>query len=184
MLTTLILTLWSHTCRILQGLNRFLDLVPLDNETDNTTFTQNNFGLIALQINNTDTLQAFSANLGPAAYAVSTNETISPEQLLVASEVMQSATGALSPQGLGSCSLRSGSRRIAYTVFRTDALFLTPETACERFTVGSVILGVRIPNSSECGNTLSVIVNLQQVSKVCNIGAISACMQMSHAIDL
>ena len=153
-----------YFCRILQGLNRFLDLVPVDNETGNATFTLNNFGVIALLINDTNTQQTFSANLGPVSNAVSSNDTISGEQLLVTSEPISNTTGSLS-HSLDSCSQDSSSQRVAYSVFRTNALFLTPETACEQFTVGSVIVGVRINGNRGC-NTTSVIVDLQQLTEV------------------
>ena len=154
-----------HFCRILEGLNRFLDLVPVDNETGNATFTFNNFGIIALIINDTVMQQTFSANLGPVTNAVSSNETIAGDQLLVTSKLISDTTGSISSNNLDSCSQSSGDQRVAYSVFRTNALFLTPETACEESTVGSIIMGVRINGTRGC-NTTSVIVDLQQLTEV------------------
>ena len=154
-------------CRILQGLNRFLDLIPVNNETGNITFTLNNFGIIALEtssLDQTEPGQAFSADLGPVTNAVSSSEAIVTDQLLVTSKPISNVTGSISLQNLSSC-VGSGSQRIAYSVFRTDALFLTPDTACTRFTVGSIILGVRVNDIRGC-NTTSVTVDMQQLEQV------------------
>ena len=154
-------------CRILQGLNRFLDLIPINNETGNVTFTLNNFGIIALEtssLDQTEPGQAFSADLGPVTNAVSSSEAIVTDQLLVTSKPISNVTGSISLQNLSSC-VGSGSQRIAYSVFRTDALFLTPDTACTRFTVGSIILGVRVNDIRGC-NTTSVTVDMQQLEQV------------------
>ena len=150
----------------MEGLNRFLDLVPVDNETGNATFTFNNFGIIALIINDSATQQTFSANLGPVTSAVSSNEAIAGNQLLVTpdSEPISDSTGSISSQ---TCSQSSGGQRVAYSVFRTNALFLTNETACTQFAVGSIIMGVRMNGSRGC-NTASVIVDLQQLTEVCS----------------
>ena len=159
-----------NTCttfyRILQGLNRFLDLIPVNNETGNVTFTLNNFGIIALETSSLDQTQSFSVDLGPVVNAVTSSEVISSTQLLVENSPLEDVTGSITPQNLSSCSLNSGSQRIAYSVFRTDALFLTPDTACTRFTVGSIILGVRVNNTRGC-NTTSVTLDMQQLEAVC-----------------
>lgn len=162
-----------YVSRILQGLNRFLDLVPVDNETGNVTFTLNNFGVIALElrsINESEIQQTFSANLGPVTNAVSSKETIPAEQLLVTSEPISNTTGLLTPQlqGLEACLQTNRSQRIAYSVFRTAALFLTPETACEQFAIGSIILGVRTNVDDKRCSATSVTVDMQQLIEVYN----------------
>lgn len=162
-----------YVSRILQGLNRFLDLVPVDNETGNVTFTLNNFGVIALElmsINESEIQQTFSANLGPVKNAVSSKETIPAEELLVTSEPISNTTGLITPQlqGLESCLQANGSQRIAYSVFRTAALFLTPETACEQFAIGSIILGVRMNVDNKRCSATSVTVDMQQLTEVYN----------------
>lgn len=139
--------------RILQGLNQLLDSVPLDNETGNVTYTLNNFAAVATFSN---IKQTFSIS-----DTASSNETISPKQLLVNSEPASHATGSITPQGLDSCN-----QRIIYSVFRTDALFLTPETACQRFAVGSIILGVRVNDTSSCNNTF-VSLDILPIEEVC-----------------
>ena len=158
-----------NTCttfyRILQGLKRFLDLIPVNNETGNVTFTLNNFGIIALETSSLDQTQSFSVDLGPVVNAMTSSEVISSTQLLVENSPLEDVTASISLQNLSSC-VGSGSQRIAYSVFRTDALFLTPDTACTRFTVGSIILGVRVNDTRGC-NTTSVIVDMQQLEEVC-----------------
>ena len=162
--------LWCH--RILEGLNRFLDLVPVDNITGTATFPLPNFGIVAVEtssLNQTEIQQVFSADLGPVSNAVSSNETIAVNQLLIKREPISNTTGSISSQDLYSCSLSSNStQRISYSVFRTDALFLTPDTACSRFSVGSIILGVRVKDAGGCNST-SVTVDMQQLEKVISV---------------
>ena len=136
--------------------------MPLNNETGNITFTRNNFGLIALEINTASEKQQ-TFNFAQTSHA---NESITSEQLSVTSEPISGVSGSLSPQGLDSCSSGIDSRRIAYSVFQSPGLFLTPETVCEEFAIGSVILGVRVTNSSVCNTP--VIVNLRQLAEVKN----------------
>ena len=155
-------------CSILHALEVFLDRVPLHNGTAMTTFTRNNFGIVAMNTTELDSqLLAFGANLGPVETAVSDNKTISPEQLLVGSGALSGdTTGEISLGELDtSCPLNGENERVAYSVFRTDALFLTPETACQQFAVGSIILGVRKSGGKDC-ETGSVIVDLQQLNEV------------------
>ena len=78
---------------------------------------------------------------------------------------ISNATGSTEIQDLTSCPLLNSSQRIAYSVFRTDALFLTPETGCTNFTIGSIILGVRATISQGC-NITSVIVDMEQLEEV------------------
>ena len=157
----------------MQGLNKFLDLVPVDN-TDNATFTLTNFGIVVVETSSlnqtTDTQQQiFSADLGPVSNAVSSNKTIATHQLLVKDVPISNTTGSISSQDLYSCSLSSNStQRISYSVFRTDALFLTPDAACSRFVVGSIILGVRVNDAGGCNST-SVTVDMQQMEKVIRV---------------
>ena len=155
-------------------MNKFLDLVPVDN-TDNATFTLTNFGIVAVETSSlnqkTQTQQQiFSADLGPVSNAVSSNQTIATDQLLVKDVPISNTTGSISSQDLYSCSLSSNStQRISYSVFRTDALFLTPDTInCSRFAVGSIILGVRVKYAGGCNST-SVTVDMQQLEKVIRV---------------
>ena len=149
-----------------------MDLFPVD--TDNATFTLTNFGIVLVETSplnqKTETQQqVFSANLGPVSNAVSSNQTIATDQLLVKDVPISNTTGSISSQDLSSCSLSNNStQRISYSVFRTDALFLTPDTACSRFAVGSIILGVRVNDAGGCNST-SVTVDMQQLEKVISV---------------
>lgn len=155
-------------CRILQGLNRFADLVPPDNQTGNFTYTLNQFAILALDsspINHT-CHQFFSVHLGPVRDAVSSRDMIPENQLLVTAEPISNATGSIDLQDVNSCLLNNCSgQRISYSVFRTDALFLTPETVCTDFTIGSIILGVRANISKGC-NVTSVFIDMEQLQEV------------------
>ena len=141
-----------------------VDHVPLVN---GTTFTRKNFGFVVLNTSSeTDRVLTFSADLGPVETAVFDNRTISQEQLSVDSERPQStATGALSLPGLDACPQIPENGRIVYSAFRTNALFLTPDTACNQSAIGSIVLGVRKSASTTC-HTSSVIVDLQQLNEV------------------
>ena len=149
-----------------------MDLIPVD--TDNATFTLTNFGIVVVETSSlnqkTETQQqVFSADLGPVSNAVSSNQTIATHQLLVKDVPISNTTGSISSQDLYSCSLSSNStQRISYSVFRTDALFLTQDTACSRFSVGSIILGVRVKDAGGCNST-SVTVDMQQLEKVIRV---------------
>ena len=156
-------------CSILKALNDFADRIPLNNAVESATFALKNFGIVALDIGSpygTDVgpQQTFSADLGPVESAVADNRTILQEQLTVSSEAVSSdTTGSLSLQSLGTCKQQNGeTNRVVYSVFRTNALFLTPETACQQFAIGSIILGVR---KSNCP-TLPVTVDLQSLNEV------------------
>ena len=146
--------------------------VPLDNDTGSVTFTRTNFGVVALSIGGlyhteSNTQLSFSADLGPVETAVYyDNSTISPEQLLVHSgDPPASTTGVISLQDLGTCPENRENERIVYSAFRTNALFLTPETACNQSAIGSIVLGVKKSGSKNCSSQ-SVIVDLQQLNKV------------------
>ena len=150
----------------------FLERVPLDNDTGSVTLTRTNFGVIALSISGlyhteSNTQLSFNADLGPVETAVYyDNSTISPEQLLVHSgDPPASTTGVISLQDLGTCPENRENERIVYSVFRTNALFLTPETACNQSAIGSIVLGVKKSGSKNCSSQ-SVIVDLQQLNKV------------------
>ena len=127
--------------------------MPLDNETGNVTFTLDNFAAVATFTNKKQTFSFSDTS--------SSNETTSLKQLLANSEPAPHETGSITPQGLDSCN-----QRIIYSVFRTDALFLTPETACQRFAVGSIILGVRVNNTSRCNDTF-VSLDIHPFEEVC-----------------
>ena len=108
---------------------------------------------------------SFSADLGPINAAVLSNEQISPEQLIVDSGVLSNVTGSLGLNGLGECAQSRDRLRIVYSVFRTDALFLTPETACDLYAISSIIVGVGV-NASNCATKLSVDIDLELLTEV------------------
>ena len=97
---------------------------------------------------------------------MSSGDVIPGDQLLVTAKPISNATGSVDLQNINSCLPNNCSgQRISYSVFRTDALFLTPETVCTNFTIGSIILGVRANISQECDVT-SVLVDMEQLQEV------------------
>ena len=103
-------------------------------------------------------MQDFSVDIESTTDAASrTKRDISTN---VTQDLAPNMTASIKLQGLDSCLQQNSSQRIAFSVFQTDALFLTPDTACTDFTVGSVILGVRANTTTAC-NSLSVMVNVQ-----------------------
>ena len=126
-----------------------------------------NFGIILDLIDTTDEdgkYDSFSADLGPIEKAVVSNEQISPEQLIVDSGVLSNVTGSLGLNGLGGCAQSRERLRIVYSVFRTDALFLTPETACDLYAISSIIVGVGV--NASCATKLSVDIDLELLTEV------------------
>ena len=59
-------------------------------------------------------------------------------------------------------------QRIVYSVFLTNALFLTTDTDCENSTIGSVILGVDV-NGSVTNISGEIKLAFQQFRMVCAI---------------
>lgn len=148
--------------RILQSLKNFQNSVVLDSGIGNLTFTHNNFAIVL-----TDSYSpherpqsTFRVSLGSAEEGVCNSEQILQDQISVPSDSTAIVTGSIT---LHRCIDNTVSRRISYSLFRTDALFLTPATTSGQYTIGSVILGVSANGTEMC----DVTVNLQPVTEVC-----------------
>ena len=133
-------------------LNRFSDRVPVDNQTGTINFTLDNFGVIAIDSEAVDqmTYQVLSAGHGPVKNVLSSAKELFTDQLLFASEHIPNVSASIKLQGLNLCFYGNNSQRIVFSVFHSDALFLTPDTVCTDFAVGSIILGVRFNVSEQC----------------------------------
>ena len=132
------------------------------------TITLRNYGVIVLDINasneNERKYDSFSADLGAVETAVLSKEQISPEQLIVSSGILSNVTGSLGLKGLDECAAHNREHlRIVYSVYRTDALFLTPETACDLYAISSIIVGV---NASKYATKLSAKIDLERLMEV------------------
>ena len=115
--------------------------------------------------NDGEMYDSFSADLGEVEDAVMSNKNISTEQLIVSSEILSNATGSVGLEGLDACFHSRDPLRIVYSVYRTDALFLTPETACDLYAISTIIVGVSV-NDSACAAALSTSLDMQQLTEV------------------
>lgn len=61
---------------------------------------------------------------------------------------------------------RASTRRVSYSIFRTDALFLTPKITGNDYALGSVIIGVRGSGVLANNSDETLTINLQPVSEV------------------
>ena len=152
--------------RILQSLNRFQDGVVMEAGSDNLTFTLTNFATVITDsspLNESNRL-TFSVSFRSPEEAVCERYDITGEHLAVSSQSAADTIGSITLQSTSEC----GSQRISYSVFRTDALFLTPETTTSNdYAVGSVIIGVRTVNGALPCDSETLSVNLQPLSEVC-----------------
>ena len=149
--------------RILQSLNRFQDGVVMEAGSDNLTFTLTNFATVITDSSPLDESNrlTFSISFRSPEEAVCESYDITGAQLAVSSQPAADAIGSIT---FSEC----GSQRISYSVFRTDALFLTPETTTsDDYAVGSVIIGVRTVSGALPCDSETLSVNLQPLSEVC-----------------
>lgn len=134
-------------------------------DSDNLTFNLNNFATIISQSPsyNDRGRQTFSARFGSPEEAVCEMTQILEEQLAVSSQPTADSTGSVTVSRTSE--ERAGTRRVSYSVFRTDSLFLTPETTGGDYAIGSIIVGVR-ESGVLANNDETVTVNLQPISVV------------------
>ena len=139
--------------RLLQSIREFANTVSIPvNSTNNTlAFAFKNFALLLRDVNPKGfSGESFSVNLGPVEEAIRNSSGINEEALVTMMEPLYNATvSAKLPDSLfdGKTTYVSPWQRIVYSVFLTNALFLTLDTDCENSTIGSIILGVDVNNS-------------------------------------
>ena len=162
------------TYRIVQSLRKFANTVPIPaNSTSNTlAFPLDNFALLLRDENpKSFSGESFSVNLGPVEKAIRNSSGINEEALVTVMDPLPNATASVDlPQSLfdGNTTYASRRQRIVYSVFLTNALFLTTDTDCENSTIGSVILGVDV-NGSVTNISGEIKLAFQQFRMVCAI---------------
>ena len=159
---------------------RFVNTVPIPpNLTSNTlVFALNNFVLLLRDVNpGSFSGESLSVNLGPVEEAVRNSSGINEEALVILMDPLLSATASVkSPESLfdGITTYASPWQRIVYSVFLTNALFLTLDTDCGDSAVGSIVLGVdvnsTVTNSSVTNvSTGEIQLAFQQFRMVCGV---------------
>ena len=140
-----------------------INIEPYDS---NVSFSFANFATTIVNSTHSSYPQIFSANATSVDNNICGSKEIEEQEIavLVSSQSAADATGSITLQSTSEC----GSQRISYSVFRTDALFLTPDTTTSNdYAVGSVIIGVRAVTSGALMCTdRSVKIKLQQIWKV------------------
>ena len=163
------------TYRLLQSVRRFANTVPIPaNSTNNTlAFPLDNFALLLRDVNpESFSGESFSVNLGSVEEAIRNSSGISEEVLVTMMDPLPNATASVElPQSLfdGSTAYASPWQRIVYSIFLSNSLFLTLDTNCENFAIGSIILGVDV-NSSVTNISMStgeIQLAFQQFRMVC-----------------
>lgn len=131
--------------RILRSIQQLASSFSIpENATNNSTiFSQNNFAILVQDIDqNRFQGQTFSAILGSADQAINSNEEIDPSDLIVMPDPVPNATvSATLPPSVVTDNCPAFDR-IFYIVHVTNTLFLTPETNCEDYTIGSIVITV------------------------------------------
>ena len=139
--------------RLHQSLREFVNTVPIPpNSTNNTQpFALKNFALLLQDVNpESFSGESLSVNLGPVEEAIRNSSGINEDALITMLDPLLNATASAKlPESLfdGITTYASPWQRIVYSVFLTNALFLTLDTDCVDSAVGSIILGVNVNSS-------------------------------------
>ena len=132
--------------RLHQSLMRFVNTVPIPpNSTNNTlVFALNNFALLLRDVNpESFSGESLSVNLGPVEEVIRNSSGINEEAFVTMMDPLLNATASAKlPESLfnGITTYASPWQQIVYSVFLTNALFLTLDTDCGDSVVGSIIL--------------------------------------------
>ena len=138
--------------RLHQSLREFVNTVPIPpNSTNNTqSFALKNFALLLQDVNpESFSGESLSVNLGPVEEAIRNSSGINEDALITMLDPLLNATASAKlPESLfdGITTYASPWQRIVYSVFLTNALFLTLDTDWDS-AVGSIILGVNVNSS-------------------------------------
>lgn len=178
---------------MLQSLTRFTQNVPIlsvDNDTNGTTNATNrfvialrNFGLVLRDVPIDDfSGEVFSVDLGPVREAIRMNGTIDEDSLLAVTVPNATASlrvpasafdmndGDVSSQNDSDTSNQTDSsvetRRLVFSVFLMNSLFIENETNCDKFSIGSIIASVDFDTTNYNLSNESIQVTLQEYREV------------------
>ena len=137
------------------SLETFSSSVPLSSNATNNreVYTLDNF---AIQVEDVDYNsfegEAFSVDLGTVEEAINRTNEIDENRLVTMMEALSNATASLQvPSTIFNDDAQNVTQRLSYSVFTTDKLFQSEETASGDLTVGSIIVGVKV--APRDGNT-------------------------------
>ena len=186
-----------HLFRLLQSLTQFTQNVPLSsldndvnsttNETNRLVFALRNFGLVFQDVPVDDFSGSdFSVDLGPVKDAIRLNGSIDENSLLSvaipnataslrvpasvfdANDDVVSRTNSVESSALTPSHSSIKTRRLVFSVFLVNSLFIDNNTSCDLFAIGSVIISVDFNVTTNHDNPFngSIQVSLQEYREV------------------
>ncbi len=147
--------------RILNSLEQFASTLSLPENSTNSpvVFARDNFAILVQSINQTD----FEGQM----FSVSIDGDLSQDDLVTAQDAPTNSNVSVDipPSAFEITDDCSPSDRIFYAVFTTNTLFLTPDTNCDKFAIGSVIITVEVNGCSDLAEAIELdFQELDQVS--------------------
>ena len=139
----------------------FSDNVPLQNDSNTTTFTRKTFALLVKEVDvmRSDDETLF-INLGTVEEATNTSEQIDPNSLVVStSNIADTNVVTTAEVEVPQSVLRDEGRptqRLSYTVFANDSLFQSADETQNNTVLGSIVVSVRVNVSNELPDPIRV----------------------------
>ena len=145
----------------------FSDNVPLQNDSNTTTFTRKTFALLVKEFDvmRSDDETLF-INLGTVEEATNTSEQIDPNSLVVStSNIADTNVVTTAEVEVPQSVLRDEGKptqRLSYTVFANDSLFQSADETQHNTVLGSIVVSVRVNVSNELPDPirLSFLINM------------------------
>ena len=139
----------------------FSDNVPLQNDSNTTTFTRKTFALLVKEV---DVMrfddETLFINLGTVEEATNTSEQIDPNSLVVStSNIADTNVVTTAEVEVPQSVLRDEGRptqRLSYTVFANDSLFQSADKTQNNTVLGSIVVSVRVNVSNELPDPIRV----------------------------
>ena len=156
-------------CRLLESFTVFSDNVPLQNDSNTTTFTRKTFALLVKEVDvmtfNDETL---FINLGTVEEATNTSsEQIDPNSLVVSTSNIANTSVVTTAEVEVPQTALSGegkpTQRLSYTVFANDSLFQSAEETQNNIALGSIVVSVRVNVSNDLPNPIRVTFLINRV---------------------
>jgi len=163
-------------------------MVPMPENSTNDTlaFALNNFAILLQDVDPRNfSGEAFSVNLGPIQEAINNTSRINEESLVTMMTPLPNATASAElPESLFTTNTPGNPvprRRVIFSVFLTNTLFLTPETDCTNSTIGSVVLGIgvnsSVPNFRLSSGGIRLVFQQYREVRTCNTAAVASLQQ-------
>ena len=139
----------------------FSDNVPLQNDSNTTTFTRKTFALLVKEVDvmRSDDETLF-INLGTVEEATNTSEQIDPNSLVVStSNIGDTNVVTTAEVEVPQSVLRDEGKptqRLSYTVFANDSLFQSADETQNNTVLGSIVVSVRVNVSNELPDPIRV----------------------------